>query len=234
MKVFAENLCLNMTEVDDYPSYAYPLLDWTGFLLALEQSEPFHGQTFHVLAESESSFVKELFEFQKIDTWRAKNMVVEFRFKNRTELGEFWSNFSSLFDKREIVAGGLVQNERAEYLFIYNRGKWTLPKGHVEKDEDVQTTAIREVQEETGLLEMEILFPLSQTYHTFLKKGKWRFKTTHWFKMSANSEQLLIPQLAENIEAAAWISKEDWIEKRLETYPLTQDLLLQEFVQNDL
>ena len=51
--------------------------------------------------------------------------------------------------------------------------------------------------------------------------------------MKASSEQLLIPQLAENIEAAAWISKEDWIEKRLETYPLTQDLLLQEFVQND-
>lgn len=220
-----------MTEKAHYPSYAYPLLDWTGFLLALEQSEPFHGQTFHVLAESESSFVKELFEFQKIDTWREKNMVVNLRFENRTELDEFWNNFSSLFDKRETVAGGLVENEKGEYLFIYNRGKWTLPKGHVEKGEEIERTAIREVQEETGLQEMEILFPLSQTYHTFLKKGKWRFKTTHWFKMSANSKQFLLPQAAENIEAVEWISKSDWVAKRLETYPLTQDLLLLEFIE---
>lgn len=232
MKVFAYHLCLNMLEEDKHLSYAYPLLDWTEFLHLLEKVEPFHGQTFHLKAESESSFVKELFEFQKIDHWRAKTIVVNLRFENRTELDKFWSDFSGMFDKQEIVAGGLVQNERGEYLFIFNRGKWTLPKGHVEKGEDIQRTAIREVQEETGLQEIEILSHFPESYHTFLKKGKWRFKTTHWFKMSAHSREALIPQIDEHIEAVEWISKNDWIEKRLETYPLTEELLLLEFMGN--
>ena len=37
------------------------------------------------------------------------------------------------------------------YLFIRRNGLWDLPKGHREEGEDIETTALREVSEETGL-----------------------------------------------------------------------------------
>ena len=58
------------------------------------------------------------------------------------------------------AAGGLVRASRASvagegagtaYLFIRRNGLWDLPKGHREEGEDIETTALREVSEETGL-----------------------------------------------------------------------------------
>ncbi|MBK8711560.1 MAG: NUDIX domain-containing protein [Niastella sp.] len=49
------------------------------------------------------------------------------------------------------AAGGLVQNEDKEILFIYRSGKWDLPKGKIEKKETPQIAATRKIQEETGL-----------------------------------------------------------------------------------
>ncbi|MBR4409122.1 MAG: NUDIX domain-containing protein, partial [Bacteroidales bacterium] len=49
------------------------------------------------------------------------------------------------------AAGGLVSNRRGDYLLISRDGLWDLPKGHQEPGEDISVTAIREVQEETGV-----------------------------------------------------------------------------------
>src|SRR5690554_763046 len=65
---------------------------------------------------------------------------------------EFLSNFLCIE-----AAGGLVLNSNQEVLLIYRRGVWDLPKGHVEEGETIETAAIREVQEETGLMELNIL-----------------------------------------------------------------------------
>src|SRR6476660_2723227 len=48
------------------------------------------------------------------------------------------------------AAGGIVQNEKKELLFIFRRGKWDLPKGKMEQNEDPETCAAREIEEETG------------------------------------------------------------------------------------
>lgn len=58
---------------------------------------------------------------------------------------------------REYSAGGLVFNERNEVAIIarYSRSghwEWCLPKGHIEKGESPEQTAVREVHEETGIL----------------------------------------------------------------------------------
>ncbi|MBO5844060.1 MAG: NUDIX domain-containing protein, partial [Bacteroidales bacterium] len=47
------------------------------------------------------------------------------------------------------AAGGLVQNEKGEYLFIFRNNHLDLPKGHKEEGENLEVTAVREVEEET-------------------------------------------------------------------------------------
>jgi len=55
---------------------------------------------------------------------------------------------------REISAGGIIYRRRrglGEVALIRKRDNWCLPKGHVEEGEGLRETALREVQEETGL-----------------------------------------------------------------------------------
>ena len=56
---------------------------------------------------------------------------------------------------REFSAGGVIYRRRqgqAEVALIHTGTRWGLPKGHVEKGERIEETAVREVREETGLL----------------------------------------------------------------------------------
>ena len=58
---------------------------------------------------------------------------------------------------REYSAGGLVFDDRGRVAIIARHSRsghleWCLPKGHIEKGETPQQTAVREVHEETGIL----------------------------------------------------------------------------------
>ena len=48
-------------------------------------------------------------------------------------------------------AGGLVCNDSHHILLMFKRGKWDMPKGRVEPIDSREESALREVQEETGL-----------------------------------------------------------------------------------
>ena len=66
--------------------------------------------------------------------------------------------------RRIHAAGGIVRNEKDEILLIFRLGKWDFPKGKVEEGEQFDQTAVREVEEETGLQNIllgEPLLPLS-------------------------------------------------------------------------
>ena len=54
------------------------------------------------------------------------------------------------------AGGGLVSNRRGDFLLISRNGFWDLPKGHQEQGEDIRTTALREVREETGVDQLEL------------------------------------------------------------------------------
>ncbi len=58
----------------------------------------------------------------------------------------FWRKFMLIQ-----AAGGLVQNEDKAVLMMFRRGKWDLPKGKMDPGETPAQSALREVQEETGL-----------------------------------------------------------------------------------
>ncbi len=117
----------------------------------------------------------------------------------------FFSNF-----KLVVAAGGVVQNENHHILMIYRRGKWDLPKGKQDKGETIDETALREVAEETGVADLQIVGKISLyawqqpcTYHCYTEKEKRLIKATHWFEMRC-PDQALVPQAEENIEMAVW------------------------------
>lgn len=104
------------------------------------------------------------------------------------------------------AGGGLVYNKRGEILFIFRSGKWDLPKGRTEKGEDIEATAMREVEEETGVNKLRITKKLQKTYHIFRRNGNYRLKITHWFEMISDYEGIPVGQLEEGIEKAVWLS----------------------------
>ena len=104
------------------------------------------------------------------------------------------------------AGGGLVYNKNGEVLFIFRNGKWDLPKGGIEKGEEIEYTALREVEEETGVNKLLINNKLQKTYHIFRRNGKYKLKITHWFEMTTDFEGTPQPQEDEGIEKVAWLN----------------------------
>ena len=105
------------------------------------------------------------------------------------------------------AAGGLVSNRRGDYLLISRNGLWDLPKGHQEDDEDIEVTAIREVQEETGVDQLQIRRLICITDHCYIRGGVWHLKHTWWYDMLYTDPTNLTPQREEDISKAAWVAK---------------------------
>ena len=118
---------------------------------------------------------------------------------------KFLSNFP--FPKI-VAAGGIVINDKNEILFIYRDEKWDLPKGKAEKNENITQTAVREVEEETGVKDLIITKPVEKTYHIFKRAKKYHLKETYWFEMKTSYDKKFTPQISEGITRVEWISKE--------------------------
>lgn len=107
------------------------------------------------------------------------------------------------------AGGGLVYNKDGNVLFIFRNGKWDLPKGRTEKGEEIEDTAIREVEEETGVSGLKITNKLQKTYHVFKRNGVYKLKITHWFEMRTNYSGQLTGQIEEGIEKVAWLNPDE-------------------------
>lgn len=122
-----------------------------------------------------------------------------------TDVEELWNAFCDHY-RLVPAAGGLVRNFAGQWLLIFRRGFWDLPKGKIDDGESPEQAAVREVQEETGLRQLSLGQPLPDTYHTYTdKKGRRVLKKTYWYFMDTN-ETTLIPQTEEDIEEAVWMS----------------------------
>lgn len=131
--------------------------------------------------------------------------------KSMHEIYFFHPDISALFEffgnmfKIVRAAGGLVQNRKGEWLFIFRNGKWDLPKGKVEKGEEIRSAATREVEEECGISGLVISAELEPTYHTYVENGKKIMKPTYWFLMDCSDDSVLVPQKEEGITDVKWI-----------------------------
>ncbi|MFC5873823.1 ADP-ribose pyrophosphatase YjhB, NUDIX family [Chryseobacterium arachidis] len=119
-------------------------------------------------------------------------------------IDEIWAEFQKLFRIIE-AAGGVVNQPNGDILFIKRLGKWDLPKGKMEKGESREESAVREIEEETGLANVELVQFINTTYHIYVERnGDKVLKCTHWFEMNFDGEDTSKPQIEEGITEVAW------------------------------
>jgi ADP-ribose pyrophosphatase YjhB (NUDIX family) len=117
---------------------------------------------------------------------------------------------------RAVSAGGLVlptMRPDADVALVARRSvrgalQWTLPKGQQEAGETVAQTALREVQEETGL-EVEMIGPLDTIDYWFVwAPEQTRYhKFVHYYLMRAVGGDFALHD--REMEAAGWFSQRD-------------------------
>jgi 8-oxo-dGTP pyrophosphatase MutT (NUDIX family) len=112
-------------------------------------------------------------------------------------------------------AGGVVIDLRHRVLMISRRSpagrlQWTLPKGLVEKGEDAEETAVREVREETGVAARVTGEPHTIDYWFVWKPDDTRYhKYVRYYPMQPTGE----PDTARDDEAESveWVDAADAI-----------------------
>ena len=105
------------------------------------------------------------------------------------------------------AAGGVVIIDN-QFVAIERHGIPDLPKGHIEKGETPEVAALREVEEETGITNLEIIKELPSTWHCYLLDNQWTIKKTSWFLMKTTSGMKNIPQTEEGISKVYLVDKE--------------------------
>lgn len=141
------------------------------------------------------------------------------------DLDQLWTDFREKH-KWVAAAGGIVRNRKLDKtLFIFRRGSWDLPKGKIDDGEDEPTAALREVKEETGVVNLILGDQLPTTYHTYHnRKGKRVLKPTYWFSMKTDQEEL-VPEIQEDIEQAEWLYINDVLKGTAPLYRSLRHLL---------
>ena len=90
-------------------------------------------------------------------------------------------------------------------LVILDRyGQWGLPKGHLEHGESSKQAALREVNEETGLSDLELSEQLGVTGWSFRAKGSVVHKSGTFYLMYSEEGDPM-PQLEEGITECVWV-----------------------------
>lgn len=173
--------------------------------------------------EKNQQFENELFDFFKFyESLKGKGAQHYFLLANEPKKA-----FKSIRKKLTLIkaAGGLVNNAKGEYLFIYRNNKWDLPKGKVEKGEKMKKAAVREVEEECGVKVDELKAKICKTFHVYEMGGKLVLKHTNWYRMTVKNSPVLIPQIEEGITEASWVPQTKLQDKMKNTYPLIIDVL---------
>jgi 8-oxo-dGTP pyrophosphatase MutT (NUDIX family) len=107
-------------------------------------------------------------------------------------------------------AGGVVVNEDGEVLVVSQHGtSWSLPKGHIDPGEDALAAAKREIYEESGIRDLELIRELGsyERYKIGLDGGEERseLKVITMF-LFRTREKVLKPVDPDNPEAR-WVEK---------------------------
>ncbi len=141
-----------------------------------------------------------------------------------TDIKHIWKLFRILFTEVN-AAGGVVKHTSGRFLFIEKRGKLDLPKGHIEKGEEPEACALREVEEECGIKGHTIIKRLEPTWHTYTRKAITYLKNTEWFLMHYNGEMIIKPATEECITGVEWLLPEEGSMIRERSWPSLLDVI---------
>jgi 8-oxo-dGTP pyrophosphatase MutT (NUDIX family) len=137
-------------------------------------------------------------------------------------------DFFDFFLKQFLVleaAGGIVQHSNNSFLLIKRFGFWDFPKGKIESAESNQEAALREVQEETGVGNLQISRELPTIFHIYRYRNQWIVKRTYWFLMKSDFGGQLIAQKEEDILEAIWVPKNRLTNYLMHTYSSLKELV---------
>lgn len=165
--------------------------------------------------------------------------ALKFLYKEGTQSAFIYSKnpeviFEKIKKKFKFVpaAGGIVYNPKGDILTMKRLGKWDFPKGKKEDKETWKECAVREVEEECGVENIEIGELLAVTYHCFKRNGKRCLKKTKWYKMYVENYHKTAPQLEEDITEIAWIHPKLCTLDDFDTYTSIRELLFDAKIGN--
>ena len=115
---------------------------------------------------------------------------------------------------REYSAGGLIFDDQNRVAIIARHSRsghleWCLPKGHIEKGETPQQTAVREVHEETGILG-EVIDSIATIDYWFTGTTQRVHKLVHHFALRQTGGELTVEGDPDHeAEDAIWVRFDD-------------------------
>ena len=114
------------------------------------------------------------------------------------------------------TAGGIVLNKDGVILVVnQNYNSWSFPKGHIEEGEEVLAAAKREIEEETGINQLEYLGELG-TYSRYKigknvdeeDKSEIKYITMFLFR----TEQMKLQPIDPDNPEARWVAREEVVD----------------------
>jgi len=119
---------------------------------------------------------------------------------------------------REPTSGGVVwrRNKRSgevEILLIQDaKNRWTIPKGHIEPEENARDTAEREIQEETGLKEMKVMGWLGKINFRYRRQNSLVLMSTQIYLVQALGDTADLKK-EEWMNGIAWVNAKEAMDK---------------------
>lgn len=110
----------------------------------------------------------------------------------------------------ETTSGGIVfrrnaHNNQLEILLIQDaKNRWTIPKGHVEPNEEPRATAEREIREETGLQEMRVMNWLGKVNFRYRRNHTLVLMTMHIYLVQATGD-------TNDLHPEDWLTDIKWL-----------------------
>lgn len=114
--------------------------------------------------------------------------------------------------KTEVSAGGIVacKSKTGWYVLVLRdmNDTWTFPKGLIEKGEEPNEAAIREIHEEVSIGGLKLVAPLTPVQYVYERNGRIK-KTVYYFVFQSSRRIRPKPQKQEGISDARWVKLTD-------------------------